>query len=373
MDQTKKKTFPRFVPKDKTTFFPTLQRRVNEHFKENNISKFANKTMVVKTIVLISSFVIPVLMINFLTLQPWAVIVLYTLMGFALAGIGMSVMHDANHGAYSRNTNVNRWLGYSLNLVGGMVFNWKIQHNVLHHTYTNVHGADDDIADKLILRLSPHSDVKKVQRFQYIYVFFFYSILTIYWSLLKDFVQFFRYRREGSNRYSKKENAKYFASMVALKLMFFAYMVVFPIVFQGYSAGLIIGAFLIMNAISGLVLGLVFQLAHSVEEAEYPLPNDSNIIESEWAVHQMNTTVNFARDNKLLSWYVGGLNFQVEHHLFPNICHVHYPEISRIVEQTAAEFGVSYRCTPTVREAVASHMSALKKLGFEFNLDLARM
>lgn len=319
------------------------------------------------------SFMIPVIMINFLTLQSWAVIVLFVLMGFALAGIGMSVMHDANHGAYSRNVNVNRWLGYSLNMIGGMVFNWKIQHNVLHHTYTNVHGSDDDIADKLILRLSPHSDVKKVHRFQYIYVFFFYSILTLYWGLAKDFIQFFKYKNEGSNRFSKKENRKYFATMVFIKLMFFTYMIILPVAWNGYSAGLIIGGFLLMNAISGLVLGLVFQLAHSVEEAEFPVPNDANIIENEWAIHQLETTVNFARENKLLSWYVGGLNYQVEHHLFPNICHVHYPEVSKIVEQTAKEFNVSYRCTPTIREAVASHMNMLKKLGFELNLDLARM
>lgn len=373
MQPTTKKSMPRFVPKDKTAFFPTLQKRVNDYFKENNISKYANSVMVIKTIVLMCSFVIPVLMVNLLTLQSWAVMVLYVLMGFSLAGIGMSIMHDANHGAYSRNTNVNKWLGYSLNLIGGMVFNWKLQHNVLHHTYTNVHGVDDDIADKLILRFSPHAEVKKIHRFQFIYVFFFYAILTIYWSLAKDFIQFFKYQREGTNRFNKKENTRYFISMVFLKLMFFAYMVILPIVLNNYSVALIVGGFLIMNAISGLVLGIVFQLAHSVEEAEFPLPNEANVIENEWAIHQMETTVNFSRENKFLSWYVGGLNYQVEHHLFPHVCHIHYPELSKIVEQTAREFNVPYRCSPTIKDAVRSHMATLKKLGFELNLDLARM
>lgn len=373
MGYTTKKALPRFVPKDRSTFFPTLQRRVNDYFKENNLTRFANRTMVVKTVVLFSSFILPVLMVNLLPLHNWAVLLLYSIMGFSLAGIGMSVMHDANHGAYSRNARVNRWLGYSLNMIGGMVFNWKIQHNVLHHTYTNVHGVDDDIADKAILRLSPHSEGKRVQRFQYLYVFFFYAIITLYWALAKDFLQFFRYQREGTNRHSKAENARYFASMVALKLMYLGYMVVLPVVLQGYSVGLIVGSFVLMNAISGLLLGFIFQLAHSVEEAEFPLPNAANEIENEWAIHQLTTTVNFARENRFLSWYVGGLNYQVEHHLFPNICHVHYPELSRIVEQTAAEFGVPYRSAPTVRSALASHMNTLKKLGFEMNLDLARM
>ncbi|MDO8998908.1 MAG: acyl-CoA desaturase [Bacteroidota bacterium] len=373
MTSTNQKTFPRFVPKEKSIFFPTLQKRVNQYFKDNNISKNANSTMVIKTIVLLAAFIVPVLMVNLMFLNTWLVVVLYSIMGFALAGIGMSIMHDSNHGAYSKNQYVNNWLGYSLNLIGGMVFNWKLQHNVLHHTYPNIHNLDDDIADKLVLRFSPHSTAKKFHRFQFIYVFFFYSILTLYWALAKDFIQYFKYIKEGTNRFTKSENIKYFISMVFLKLLFFTYMIILPIVFQGYSVGLIISGFLIMQAIGGLVLGLVFQLAHSVEEAEFPLPNDLNIIENDWAVHQMRTTVNFARNNKLLSWYVGGLNFQVEHHLFPNICHVHYPQISKIVEETANEFNVPYLCAPTIKQAFASHLGMLKKLGFSFNLDLAKM
>ncbi len=365
--------YPRFVPGEKSSFFPTVQKRVNDYFKENNRSRHANAEMVIKTIILLSSFVIPVLIVNLMVLPGWMVMLLYVIMGFALAGIGMSVMHDANHGAYSKNVTVNRWLGYSLNLLGGMVFNWKLQHNVLHHTYTNIHGMDDDIADKLVLRFSPHSEPRKVHRFQYIYVFFFYSILTLYWAVAKDFVQYYQYKKRGVNRFTEKQNSKYFISMVLLKLMFMAYMVVLPIVVQGYSAGLIIGAFLIMNAISGLVLGLVFQLAHCVEEADYPLPNENNVITNDWATHQMNTTMNFARNNKLLSWYVGGLNFQVEHHLFPNICHVHYPEVSKILEETAREYNVPYLCSPTLSGAVRSHLQMLKKFGYRFELDLARM
>ncbi len=373
MEFTAQKTYPRFMPKDKTTFFPTLQKRVNGYFKENNITRFANRKMIVKTVVLILSFIIPVLIVNILVLKPWAIMLLYTLMGFAFAGIGMSVMHDANHGAYSKNSRVNTLLGYTLNLIGGIVSNWKVQHNVLHHTYTNVHGHDDDIADKLILRLCPHSEVKKVHRFQLLYAFFFYSLITLYWATVKDFQQFFRYQKEGTTRLSKAESAKALVKMALLKLFFFAYMVIIPIVVTGNSAGLIIGGFLLMHAIGGLLLGIVFQLAHSVEEADFPLPNDANIIENEWAMHQMRTTVNFAPDNKLLSWYVGGLNYQVEHHLFPNICHVHYPEISKIVEETAKEFGVPYLITPSLGKAFMSHLEMLRKFGYSYELDLARM
>lgn len=370
---TDKKIYPRFVPLDKSAFFSTLQKRVSEYFKENDISRNANACMVIKTMVLLSLFFIPLCLIIGIHLDAWAILGAYAIMGFAGAGIGMSVMHDANHGAYSKSCNVNRWLGYSLNLMGGMVFNWKLQHNVLHHTYTNIHGMDDDIEDKLVLRFSPHAEAKKFHRLQFIYVFFFYSILTLYWVLAKDITQYFRYRKNGVNRYSKTENRNYFLSMVFLKLVYIVYVVVLPLWVQSYSFGLILGGFMIMHIIKGLVLGIVFQLAHSVEEAEFPLPNDANIIENEWAIHQMNTTVNFARDNRILSWYVGGLNYQVEHHLFPNICHVHYPPISKIVEQTAKEFNVPYLCKKTLKEAMGSHVRMLKRFGYTFNLDLAAM
>jgi linoleoyl-CoA desaturase len=366
-------SYPRFVPLNKSLFFQTLQQRVNGYFKENRISRNANAEMVIKTVILLSAFIAPVLMLNLMHLNALAVWSLYLILAFALAGIGMSIMHDANHGAYSKNPRVNTLIGYSLNLIGGMVLNWKMQHNVLHHTYTNIYGFDDDIGDKGLVRLSPHSAPRKFYRFQYIYVFLIYSIMTLYWATAKDFVQYYQYRRRGVHRMTKKEGRKNVASMIALKLLFFSYMIVLPIVVQGYNPGLIIGGFVMMGMVSGLVLGLVFQLAHSVEEADFPLPNDKNIIENEWAIHQLSTTVDFARNNRLLSWYVGGLNFQVEHHLFPNICHVHYPAISEIVEATAKEFGVPYLCNPTIREAVGSHLHTIRKLGYVPELDIARM
>lgn len=367
------KVFPRFVPKDKSAFFPTLQKRVNDYFKENNISKYANSAMVVKTIILLSTFVFPLLTVILFPLKSVVVISLFLFMGVVLAGIGMAVMHDANHDAYSRNKTVNKWLGYSLNLIGGMVFNWKLQHNVLHHTYTNVHESDDDIENKLILRFSPHSPPKKIHRFQFIYVFFFYGILTLYWAILKDFVQYVKYRRNGVNRSSETEYRLTLWNMIALKLVYLFYMIALPVILQGYSIGLIISCFVLMHFVSGLILGVVFQLAHSVEETTFPLPNENNIVENDWAIHQMNTTANFAKDNKALTWYVGGLNYQVEHHLFPHVCHVHYPEISKIVEQTAKEFGVPYLCAPSFSKALGSHLRMLKKFGYDFNLDLATM
>ncbi|MDQ3051590.1 MAG: acyl-CoA desaturase [Bacteroidota bacterium] len=352
----------KFVDKDKSLFFATVKKRVDDYFRENNLSKNANTTMVIKSIVLLVSYFLPfVLLVLF---QPGLLVscLLWLLMGFGLAGIGMCIMHDANHGAYSNNKLVNFIMGHTLNLVGGSVFNWKLQHNILHHTYTNIAHLDEDIADKLVLRFNPHTKVKNYQKLQYIYAFLFYGILTLYWALLKDFIQFARYTRNGVNPGTTKENVIMVSRMVIDKLFYFALTLGIPLM-VGIPLGHVLTGFLLMHFASGVILTVVFQLAHTVEGTAHPLPNDAGDIENCWAIHQMNTTVNFSKGSPFLTWYLGGLNYQVEHHLFPRICHVHYPALAPIVEATAKEFDVPYLQNETFGKAFKSHMATLKRFG----------
>lgn len=355
----------RFIDKDKdkAKFFATLRQRVDAYFKENNLSKHYNAEMVIKTIVLIAAYLLPFLALVIFQ-PPFGIsLIIWTVMGLSCAGIGMSVMHDANHGAYSANSKVNKWLGHTLNILGGSVFNWKMQHNILHHTYTNVISHDYDIQDKAaLLRFSPHTPVKKIHRMQSLYALLFYGILTLYWALLKDFMQFAKYKKEGLNSNTRAQNNKLLVKMVIDKILYFFVFLFVPI-YAGLPVGEVIYGFLFMHFLAGVILTVVFQLAHTVEGTTHPVANESGTIENNWAVHQMNTTVNFARHNKLISWYVGGLNFQVEHHLFPNICHVHYPKITGIVKSTAEEFGVPYLENETLSDAINSHFETLKRFG----------
>ena len=358
-----KKAQVRFISKDKNQFFPVLRKRVDAYFEENNISPYANSTMVTKTVVLLSAYFLPFIL--FLVLNPpfWISMMLWLIMGISLAGIGMSVMHDANHGAYSSSKQVNAWVGYSLNLLGGSVFNWKLQHNVLHHTYTNVVHMDDDIEDKLVLRFSPHTSVKGVHKLQYVYAFFFYGVLTLYWVFAKDFVQFVKYTRNGVNTSSTAQNVVILGKIILLKALYIAGMLVMPVMLFSIPVSVVIWGFVLMHFVAGLILTVVFQLAHTVEGTSHPLPDQHGTIENSWAIHQMNTTVNFSRHNKWISWYVGGLNFQVEHHLFPRVCHVHYPAIAPIVKETAEEFGIPYMENPTFADALKSHINTLQRFG----------
>ncbi|MCE3227689.1 MAG: Linoleoyl-CoA desaturase [Bacteroidetes bacterium] len=348
--------------KDKAMFFAELRKRVDNYFKEKNISKHYNSQMVIKTIVLLSAYILPFVAILVFKPSFGISLALWSVIGFALAGIGMSVMHDANHGAYSSSSKTNYWLGHTLNLLGGSVFNWKLQHNMLHHTYTNIAGVDDDVDDKLILRFSPHTEVKWYHKFQVVYAFLFYGILTLYWALLKDFVQFSKYTKEGVNKDSKEKNRITLFKIALSKIGYFAVIIALPLALGIPTAELITG-FLLMQFIAGIVLTVIFQLAHTVEETTHPLPDENHSIENSWAIHQMNTTVNFSRESKLISWYVGGLNFQVEHHLFPTICHVHYPEIAHIVKATAEEYGVPYLENKTFGKALSSHVATLVRFG----------
>lgn len=358
----------RFISPNKSQFYTTLHERVDAYFKENNISKYANKEIVLKTLVLLGAYLLPlVLMIWFQPGFAWS-LALWALMGVAMAGVGMSIMHDANHGAYSSNARVNDWVGYSLVLLGGAAGNWKMQHNNLHHNFTNIVHYDDDIADKPGLRLSPHTALKPVHRFQWLHALLIYSVVTLYWVTAKDFLQFVRYTRNGVNKNSAAQNRIFLARIIGIKLAYFFLFLLLPI-WAGLPVLQVLAGFLLMHVICGIILTVIFQLAHTVEETTFPKPNQLGIVENEWAIHQLNTTVNFSRHNRLLSWYVGGLNFQVEHHLFPKICHVHYPKISKIVERTAAEFNVPYLQHRTFGRALRSHFATLRRFGHLQPLD----
>lgn len=348
---------------DKNQFFATLRKRVDGYFKENKISKHYNREMIVKTVVLLFLYLGSFAAIISFNTGFGIAMLLWVVMGFSKAGIGMSVMHDANHGAYSSSSKVNYWLGHTLNLVGGSVFNWKLQHNLLHHTYTNIVNMDDDIEDKAVMRFSPHTEVKWFHKLQFVYAFIFYGILTLYWALVKDFTQFFKYTMNGTNKNTRKQNAVTLTKIILSKVIYVIIFFALPVFVLNVPYQNILYGFLIMHFIAGVMLTVIFQLAHAVEDTSHPLPNKEGNIENTWAIHQMNTTANFSRNNKWISWYVGGLNFQVEHHLFPSICHVHYPKISEIVKATAQEYGVPYLEYATITEAVGSHVRVLRRFG----------
>ncbi len=353
----------KFVNSNHTDFFHVLRERVDGYFIKNKISPHANGAMMFKTFFMLALYFVPFSLMVSATATGWAFWMCWVLMGFGLAGIGMSVMHDANHKAYSKHNFINTIIGYSLNLVGGDAANWKLQHNILHHTYTNIHPVDEDIINKPGLRFSPGATHKSAHRFQFIYAFFLYSLLSLFWVTLKDITQFFRYSRKGLIKEQGAKKASIFLKMILWKVFYWSYTVIWPIVVLDVPAWYVLLGFLFLHLIAGMILSIVFQLAHVIEPADFPVANADGNIETEWAIHQLRTTADFAKTNPLLTFYLGGLNFQAIHHLFPRICHVHYPQIAPIVAATAKEYGVTYLQFDTFGEALGSHVRLLKKLG----------
>jgi len=360
METSKPITFAR----TQRDFVSTLNKRVNEYFKVNNVSRHGNAEMIIKTFCMFLAYFGPyTLVLTGVITGTLPLILAVAVMSLGLAGIGLSVMHDANHGAYSHKPWVNTLVGYSLNLVGANAFNWKIQHNVLHHSFTNVHEADEDISPRGVLRLSPHSDWKKVHQYQFIYAWFLYGLMTLVWLFFKDFARIVRYHQTGLAKKHTPSVAAEWAILVGTKLVYIGYIMVVPLIFTSLLWWQILLGVIIMHYIAGFILAIIFQPAHVIEGTEYPLPDENNTLENNWAVHQLLTTTNFGNKSRWFSWYVGGLNFQIEHHLFPNICHVHYRRISSIVKETAAEYGLPYKSSRTFLGALAGHTRLLKQLG----------
>ena len=362
MHRTKRITFSN----EQRDFSSTLNKRINDYFKTNQIDKHANMEMKIKTIFMFGLYLVPYgLILAGIVSNVFWMIPLVVIMSFGISGIGLSVMHDANHGAYSKIKWVNDLLGYSLNSVGANAFNWKIQHNVMHHTFTNVHEEDEDISPRGVLRLSPHSTWKKIHQYQYIYAWFLYGLMTIVWVTLKDFVRLVRYHKNGMVKKHKANIKKEWVILLVSKAFYIFYIFILPLIFTSLLWWQILIGILLMHYIAGFILAIIFQPAHVIEGTEYPIPDENSKLENDWAVHQLLTTTNFGNKSRWFSWYVGGLNFQIEHHLFPNICHVHYRRISGIVKNTASEFGLPYKTAKTFISALYGHLKLLKQLGLK--------
>lgn len=360
-----------FSTTQQVDFLITLRTRVENYFKSNNISKTANQEMVFKTILLSSVFIILYLTIIFHLFQSGIVnLLLCMLLGLFVALLGFNVGHDAVHGSYSKNPRVNKFLGYSFDLLGASSYMWNIAHNIVHHTYTNVPEHDDDIEPVFLIRLNPKKKRLWIHRFQHWYATFFYALTSLSWVIQKDFKQLFS--KQIGKSYTKKEYpVKNIVYLFIGKVVYFFLFFVLPLIVLPFSWWQIVIGFVSLHIIEGITLAIVFQLAHVVEGPSFPEPNENGQLETNWAVHQLYTTANFARNSKLATFLFGGLNFQIEHHLFPKVCHIHYPKLSEIVKQTATEFGLPYHENKTMWLAIKSHYRILKKLGKEDNILLS--
>lgn len=341
------------------SFHTELKKRISDYFEQVGKSTTGNYSLWLKAILLVISFLFVYIHLVFFTPVTWVAILECLILGGLTAAIGFNVMHDGAHGSFSRYKWVNDLAALSVNFLGANNFMWKTKHNVIHHAYTNIDGVDDDIEARPLLRLCETQKFYKIHRYQHLYFWAAYSLLYIWWVFVTDYKKYFL-KRIGPMPLKKMTTMDH-VSFWSFKLLHAFLFVALPIYLLGFTPWLI--GFLIYGLFAGFVLSIVFQLAHTVEHTHFPAADPvTGKMEDEWAVHQLKTTANFATKSKLISWWVGGLNFQIEHHLFPKISHVHYPAISKIIKKACADFNIPYIEYPKMRTAVASHVSYLKHL-----------
>jgi linoleoyl-CoA desaturase len=339
-------------------FQADLKRRVEAWFEGSGRSPKANGAMRLKTVVILAWASASWAALVFGDVGPWLAIPLSVSLGLALAGVGFNVMHDANHGAWSKHPGVNAALAFSSDLLGASGWLWRQKHNVLHHTYTNVTGMDPDVEAGPFLRLAPAQPVHPWHRWQFLYAWPLYGVFMLKWWFADDLRELSSGRIEGHP--FTRPKGRDLALLVLGKLLFLAWAVAIPLAVHPTWA--VLPYWLLVSGTLGLVLASTFQLAHCVVDAEFVSPRGGTVA-SDWAAHQVSTTVDFAPGSRLVTWYLGGLNFQVEHHLFTRICHVHYPALAPIVEATCRDHGLRYRSQPTLRRALAGNVRWLRVMG----------
>jgi linoleoyl-CoA desaturase len=341
-------------------FQAEVRRRVEEFFRETGRMQRDNPEIYVKAAAILTCFVAAYFLLVFVADAWWQAVPLAVLMGLATAAVGFNVMHDGSHGAFSRHPIVNKLTSMSMDLIGGSSYLWRWKHGTFHHTYVNLTGHDVDVDMGRLARLTPHQPWLKAYRWQHWYVWPLYGVMAVKWHLYDDFHNVLT-GSIGPHRVPRPRGWDLLI-FIGGKTVFFTIAFGIPLLVHAWWVVAIF--YLILTTTLGFVLSLVFQLAHTVEQAAFPEPpRHTEVVERPWAVHQVESTVNFMRGNRVGGWLLGGLNYQIEHHLFPRISHVNYPALSQVVERTCREFGVAYHEHKSFWSGLASHTRWLRRMG----------
>jgi linoleoyl-CoA desaturase len=343
-------------------FSRTLSHRIDEYFATRRISRHANLEMISKTILGFALWIGTYVWLMTGRFSPLEVVGVYVVHGFAQLYMAFNIAHDANHGAYARSKRVNRVLGCVFDLVGVSSYMWRLLHNEAHHAFVNVRGADTTLISGNIFRFSPHDERRPFHRYQHLYAPLLYCLSTLDWVLTKDF-RWLRTEQRFGNRKIIKHPLGELVLLFAAKAFYYSYVLVLPLIYLSVPWYAVVTGFVVMHFFLGFTIALIFQPNHFNEHSSFPEPDAEGRISNNYINHIFDTTVDYARGNPFANWVLGCLNLHVIHHMFPAICHVHYPALTRIVKATAEEHGICYRETRTITGAFLAHLRWVKVLG----------
>ena len=351
---------PIIDPVTASSFPKVLRRRLDSFFADQHISPKANRMMWGKIAVGLAVLAGAWIAIYALRPASWKFVALYLLGGLAQTFLLLNIAHDSNHNAISSRPLVNKTLNYVFDLCGISSYMWRFLHHRGHHSCVNIYEEDDAISGRGIFRFTPYEPRTPWQRFQHVYALFFYALFSLEYVFVRDFECFFAPKHEYLKR--AKHPLREYAILFAGKSLYLIYMLILPVMVLGKSPWLVAGAFLLVHLVVGLSVTLVFQTTHTIDSTYFPADRgefDNGVY------HIFATTADYATENPLVGWLAGGLNHHIVHHLCPFVCHTHYAPLTRIVKETAEEFGVPYRQHPTMTRAIRHHLILLKQLGNE--------
>ncbi len=345
---------------DSDHLMKALRERIDGYFIEKGMKKTGNASLYLKSIFMLSLWLVPYILSFVLGISLWwCLLALAVLAGIGMAGVGMTIMHDANHGTFHHKKSVNELVANLMFLLPAHPYNWKNQHNIAHHTHTNIDGHDEDVESGGLLRLTKEQEWKSVHQYQFLYAPFLYAMTTLMRAVVWEFTRLDRHFKEHPN-ISLSKRRKEWTTLISLRIVYFLFWIGVPIFFGVNEWYFPLVFFLVMHLVCGLFLTIVFQTAHAVPKAQTFSGTEER---HSWVVHQLVTTCNFATSSRFACWFLGGLNFQKEHHLFPNISHVHYPAISPILRGSCKERGIVYIEYKSFFGAVGAHFQLLYTLG----------
>jgi linoleoyl-CoA desaturase len=342
------------------SFPKVLRRRLENFFADQKISPKADGSMWLKVAVGLSVLLGSWIAIYALRPDSWKFVALYLLGGLAQTFLLLNIAHDSNHNAISSVPSVNKLLNYVFDVCGISSYMWRILHHRGHHSCINLQGEDDALTGRGIFRFTPHEPRRRVHRFQHIYGLFFYALFSLDYVFVRDFEAFFFPTHDYLRR--TRHPAREYAILFAGKALYITYMLVLPVLVLGKPILLVALSFVMVHLIIGMTVSLVFQTTHTVDTTYFPADRSEF---DNGVYHIFATTADYATENPVVGWLTGGLNHHIAHHLCPFVCHTHYAPLTRIVKQTADEFGVPYRQHPTMTRAIWHHLILLKQLGNE--------
>jgi linoleoyl-CoA desaturase len=348
----------KFQPEPVNGFYNTLKHRVYDHFRRNNISRFATSGAIAKAILFFTLCVLSYTAIISVAMPFPLFLLCWFFLGVSIIFSAMSIVHDAAHHAFSRHRWINELLLRFANLVGGDGYMYKYKHTVSHHPYTNIHGIDIDLEQSGMVRVTPYTKTKKKHRYQHWYMKVLYPFYILFWVLMRDFKY---YRMQKIGLVEAHHERIHWVLLFSSKIFYVFYMLVLPYLVLDLAFWQIFLGFFVMHVGSGIVAMFALLSNHVVEDSLFVVPGDDGMIACTWGEHQLRTTDDYSPDSPVISFLFSGLNHHVAHHLFPKYCHVHYPVITKLVRETAAEFGLRYRFN-SITGGLYSHFRLLKKL-----------